>query len=222
MTIIIVEDTQKLREELSIYLEKNGFKTIQIIDFTNVKEQIINAKEKDLILLDINLPNLDGEYLLKDLRKEIDTPIIMVTSKNTEIDELLCIEYGADDFITKPFSPRILLARITRLLERNTKAQKEVTYKDMTINITKSQIERNNKKIELSKNELKILIYLLKNKGTIVTRDDIISYLWDNNEYVDDNTLTVNINRVRSKLEKLDLENVILTKRGQGYIILWI
>ena len=222
MTIIIVEDTQKLREELSIYLEKNGFKTIQIIDFTNVKEQIINAKEKDLILLDINLPNLDGEYLLKDLRKEIDTPIIMVTSKNTEIDELLCIEYGADDFITKPFSPRILLARITRLLERNTKAQKEITYKDMTINITKSQIERNNKKIELSKNELKILIYLLKNKGTIVTRDDIISYLWDNNEYVDDNTLTVNINRVRSKLEKLDLGNVILTKRGQGYIILWI
>lgn len=222
MTIIIVEDTQKLREELSIYLEKNGFKTIQIIDFTNVKEQIINAKEKDLILLDINLPNLDGEYLLKDLRKEIDTPIIIVTSKNTEIDELLCIEYGADDFITKPFSPRILLARITRLLERNTKVQKEITYKDMTINITKSQIERNNKKIELSKNELKILIYLLKNKGTIVTRDDIISYLWDNNEYVDDNTLTVNINRVRSKLEKLDLENVILTKRGQGYIILWI
>ena len=222
MTIIIVEDTQKLREELSIYLEKNGFKTIQIIDFTNVKEQIINAKEKDLILLDINLPNLDGEYLLKDLRKEIDTPIIIVTSKNTEIDELLCIEYGADDFITKPFSPRILLARITRLLERNTKAQKEITYKDMTINKTKSQIERNNKKIELSKNELKILIYLLKNKGTIVTRDDIISYLWDNNEYVDDNTLTVNINRVRSKLEKLNLNNVILTKRSQGYIILWI
>ena len=222
MTIIIVEDTQKLREELSIYLEKNGFKTILITDFTNVKEQIINTKEKDLILLDINLPNLDGEYLLKDLRKEIDTPIIIVTSKNTEIDELLCIEYGADDFITKPFSPRILLARITRLLERNTKVQKEITYKDMTINITKSQIERKNKKIELSKNELKILIYLLKNKGTIVTRDDIISYLWDNNEYVDDNTLTVNINRVRSKLEKLDLENVILTKRGQGYIILWI
>jgi len=222
MTIIIVEDTQKLREELSIYLEKNGFKTIQIIDFTNVKEQIINAKEKDLILLDINLPNLDGEYLLKDLRKEIDTPIIIVTSKNTEIDELLCIEYGADDFITKPFSPRILLARITRLLERNTKAQKEITYKDMTINITKSQIERNNIRIELSKNELKILIYLLKNKGTIVTRDDIISYLWDNNEYVDDNTLTVNINRVRSKLEKLNLNNVILTKRSQGYIILWI
>lgn len=222
MTIIIVEDTQKLREELSIYLEKNGFKTILITDFTNVKEQIINTKEKDLILLDINLPNLDGEYLLKELRKEIDTPIIMVTSKNTEIDELLCIEYGADDFITKPFSPRILLARITRLLERNTKVQKEITYKDMTINITKSQIERKNKKIELSKNELKILIYLLKNKGTIVTRDDIISYLWDNNEYVDDNTLTVNINRVRSKLEKLDLENVILTKRGQGYIILWI
>ena len=222
MTIIIIEDTQKLREELSIYLEKNGFKTKQITNFTNVKEQIINEKEKDLILLDINLPNLDGEYLLKDLRKEIDTPIIIVTSKNTEIDELLCIEYGADDFITKPFSPRILLARITRLLERNTKVQKEITYKDMTINITKSQIERNNKKIELSKNELKILIYLLKNKGTIVPRDDIISYLWDNNEYVDDNTLTVNINRVRSKLEKLDLENVILTKRGQGYIILWI
>lgn len=220
MTIIIVEDTQKLREELSIYLEKNGFKTNLITDFTNVKEQIINTKEKDLILLDINLPNLDGEYLLKDLRKEIDTPIIMVTSKNTEIDELLCIEYGADDFITKPFSPRILLARITRLLERNTKVPKEITYKDMTINITKSQIERNNKKIELSKNELKILIYLLKNKGTIVTRDGIISYLWDNNEYVDDNTLTVNINRVRSKLEKLDLENVILTKRGQGYIVL--
>lgn len=222
MTIIIVEDTQKLREELSIYLEKNGFKTKQITNFTNVKEQIINEKEKDLILLDINLPNLDGEYLLKDLRKEIDTPIIMVTSKNTEIDELLCIEYGADDFITKPFSPRILLARITRLLERNHKTPNQIKYKDMIINITTSRIETKNKKIDLSKNELKILIYLLNNQGTIVTRDDIISYLWDNNEYVDDNTLTVNINRVRTKLEKLNQKNVIITKRGQGYIILWI
>lgn len=221
MTIIIIEDTQKLREELSIYLEKNGFKTKQITNFTNVKEQIINEKEKDLILLDINLPNLDGEYLLKDLRKEIDTPIIMVTSKNTEIDELLCIEYGADDFITKPYSPRILLARITRLLERNHKTPNQIKYKDMIINITTSRIETKNKKIDLSKNELKILIYLLNNQGTIVTRDDIISYLWDNNEYVDDNTLTVNINRVRTKLEKLNQKNVIITKRGQGYIILW-
>ena len=222
MTIIIVEDTTKLREELSIYLEKNGYKIVPITDFTNITKQILDQKEKALILLDINLPNIDGEYILKDLRKKIDTPIIMVTSKNTEIDEILCINYGADDFITKPFSPRILLARITRLLERNNKTQKEITYKDAKISITKSTIEKENKKIDLSKNELKILTYLLNNKGTIVSRDDLISYLWDNNEYIDDNTLTVNINRVRTKLESINLKNTIITKRGQEYIILWI
>ena len=220
MSVVIVEDSKKMREELSIYLEKCGFDTVVIENFVDVKEQILKIENKDLILLDIGLPNIDGEYLLKDLRKEVDTPIIMLTSKNTDIDELLCINYGADDFITKPYNPRILLARITRLLERNSKIRKEILYKDMVISVSRSVARRGVKVVDLSKNELKILTYLLDNKGSIVTRDDIMSYLWDNNEYVDDNTLTVNINRVRTKLERLGLKDVILTRRGQGYIIL--
>lgn len=217
MKIIIVEDEKKLREELSSYLIKNGYETVLITDFSNVKEQVLNSYG-DLVILDINLPVLDGEYLLKEIRKDSDIPIIIVTSKNTEIDELLCINYGADDFITKPYSPQILLARIARLFARNNNDVK-LLYKDLIVDVAKSFIEKGGERVELSKNELKILVFLLKNKGVIVNRDDIMSYLWDNDEYVDDNTLTVNINRLRSKLDRLGFVDIIKTKRGQGYII---
>ncbi len=219
MTILIVEDEEKLREELKIFLESNGYQVETVKEFQNLDTNIFKIN-CDLILLDINLPFINGEYLLKEIRKKSNLPIIMITSKNTELDELLSISLGADDFITKPFNPQILLARINRLLTRNNNQSETIKYKNALIDVSKSLIETEYNKENLTRNELKILTYLLENKGTIVSRDDLINYLWDSDEYIDDNTLTVNINRLRTKLASLGLTDVIITKRSQGYIIL--
>ena len=219
MTILIVEDEEKLREELKIFLESNGYQVETVKEFQNLDTNIFKINY-DLILLDINLPFINGEYLLKEIRKKSNLPIIMITSKNTELDELLSISLGADDFITKPFNPQILLARINRLLTRNNNRSETIKYKNALIDVSKSLIETEHSKENLTRNELKILTYLLENKGTIVSRDDLINYLWDSDEYIDDNTLTVNINRLRTKLASLGLKDVIITKRSQGYIIL--
>lgn len=220
MNILIVEDEQKLRDELKKFLENNGYKVDTIIDFNDVYNYIINHNF-DLILMDINLPNINGEKLTKDIRKVVNTPIIIVTSRNTDIDELLSLNYGADDFITKPYNPQILLARIERILMRKENTSTLVKYKNLNVDVYKSIMFNDTKTIDLSGNEIKILTYLLKNQGKIVSRDDIMSYLWDNNDFVDDNTLTVNINRLRNKLDDMGYIDMIVTKRGQGYIILW-
>lgn len=218
MNILIVEDEEKLRKELKLFLENNGYKIELIENFNNTLEQIKNINV-DLILLDINLPETSGEYLLKELRKDISTPIIIVTSKNTEIDELISINNGADDFITKPYNSQILLARIERLLKRTNNVE-NLKYKDLILDISKSCIIKDKEIIDLSKNEFKIFYYLLKNKSKIITRDELMDYLWENNEFIDDNTLTVNINRLRVKIQDIGYNDVIITKRGQGYIIL--
>lgn len=218
--ILIVEDEKKLREELKTFLINNGYEVEIIENFEDTLEEMkkINC---DLILLDINLPGTNGQYLCKEYRKDISTPIVIITSKNTEMDELISINYGADDFITKPFNLQILLARIERILQRiNNIDTNIIKYKNLTLDIAKSVITTEKSNIELSKNELKIFQFLLKNKGKINSRDDLMDYLWNSKMYVDDNTLTVNINRLRNKLLDLGLENVIETRRGQGYIIL--
>ncbi|MFR6311537.1 response regulator transcription factor [Anaerofustis stercorihominis] len=217
--ILVVEDDNKLRGELTLYLKNNGYEVSEILDFKHSVD-IILAGNADLILLDITLPGIDGEYICKEVRKSSDIPIIMLTSRNNEMDELLSINYGADDYVTKPYNPRILIARIEALLKRANKNFSDVIfYNGLKLNISKSTFSYNDKEIDLSKNELKILHFLLKNKSRIVSRDELMDYLWDNNEFVDDNTLTVNINRLRKKLESVELKNFIETKRGQGYII---
>lgn len=217
--ILIVEDEMKIREELKIFLENNGYFVEIISDFSDVINYINNIKS-DLMLLDINLPNINGQFICKEIRKDNNTPIIMITSKNTELDELISLNYGADDYITKPFNLQILLARIERILNRNREHSTVIEYKDFALDISKSAILKNDNIIDLSKNEFKILHYLLINKGKIVSRDNLIDYLWDNNEFVDDNTLTVNISRIKNKLSSIGDEDVIVTKRGQGYIVL--
>lgn len=217
--ILIIEDEVKLRLELKTFLNNNGYEVSMIENFDNTIARIIKT-DADLVLLDINLPNISGEYILKEVRKFSNIPIIIVTSRNTEIDELLSINYGADDFITKPYNKEILLARINRILNRNTQDESKIKYKDIILDIFKSIIIKDDVSIDLAKNELKIFHYLLKNKGKIISRDELMDYLWNNNEFIDDNTLTVNINRLRSKLENIGLNDVIITKRGQGYIIL--
>ncbi|WP_290773573.1 response regulator transcription factor [Anaerofustis sp.] len=217
--ILIIEDDRKLRNELTLYLNNNGYAVNEILDFKNSVDLIVKSGA-DVVLLDINLPGIDGEYICKEVRKKSDIPIIMLTSRTSEMDELICINYGADDYITKPYNPRILIARIEALLKRvNKDFSQSISYMDLTVNISKSTFTYNDREIDLSKNELKILHFLIKNKSRIVSRDELMDYLWDNNEFVDDNTLTVNINRLRKKLEIAGVNKFIETKRGQGYII---
>lgn len=172
-------------------------------------------------MLDINLPETDGEYICKEIRKKSNMGIIIITSRDNEIDELLSINYGADHYITKPFNIQILLAKISSLLRRtnNNEINDKIDAKDFILNISNSTIEKENKIIELTKNEYKILKYLIENRGKIVSRDSIMEELWESESFIDDNTLSVNITRLRNKLEELNLKELIETRRGQGYIL---
>ncbi len=218
--ILIVEDDEKLRSELEIFLKNNGYFVSTLNKFDNCIEDILQ-NGSDLILLDINLPFFDGEYICKEVRKKSDIPIIMVTSRDNEMDELLSINYGADDYITKPFNTHILLARISSILKRinNKNDSNKIISEYFTLNISESKLEKDGKEIDLTKNERKILQCLLNNRNKIVSREEMMDFLWSTDEFVDDNTLTVNITRVRNKLEEFGLKELLETKRGQGYIL---
>ncbi len=217
--ILIVEDDIELREELSIFLTKNGYESYCLEDFQDPLSKM-EQRKPDLILLDINLPNCNGEFLLKEMRKQSNVPVIMLTSRNTEVDEVLSMTYGADDYITKPYNPTLLLLRIEAVLKRYHHVSHILTYQDVTINVEKGTVLREKQELILSKNEMRILVYLVNHQGAIVTRDELMNHLWDNMEFVDDNTLTVNINRLRGKLSEIGLYHVIETRRGLGYILL--
>lgn len=219
--ILIVEDDEKLRNELEIFLNKNGYQASSLKKFDNTINEILES-DSDLVLLDINLPFADGEYICKEIRKVSQIPIIMVTSRDNEIDELLSMNYGADHYVTKPFNIQILLAKISSILRRANIVetnQNKIDCKQFILNLSKSTIEKDGKILELTKNELKILHFLVEKRGQIVSREEIMSYLWDSESFIDDNTLTVNMTRLRNKLEELDLKELIETKRGQGYIL---
>lgn len=219
--IYIVEDDNKIKDEIGIFLSNNGYEVQKIEVFENVIDNILNSNS-DLLLLDINLPGYDGYYLCRELRKKSDIPIIILTSRNSEIDELMSMNIGADDFITKPFNTQILLARIEAIFKRMNKINNSVivSCNGLRLDVSKSIAMNEEESIELTKNELKILHYLFKNKGVIVSREKIMTYLWESEMFVDDNTLTVNINRLRKKLEDIGKKDIIETRRGQGYIIL--
>lgn len=220
--ILIVEDDEKLRDELEIFLNKNGYEAQSLKAFDNSINDILNINP-DLVLLDINLPFTDGEFICKEIRKQSNMPIIIVTSRDSEIDELVSINYGADHYITKPFNIQILLAKIGSVLRRSNmtgEIAEKIDAKDFILNTSKSTIEKDGKVIELTKNEYKILKYLVQNREVIVSREDIMECLWESESFIDDNTLTVNITRLRNKLEELNLKELLQTKRGQGYILL--
>lgn len=219
MKILIIEDEIELREELKVLLDENGYEGIIVESFENIKQDTLSVNA-DLILLDIKIPYTNGQQLLKEIRKESDVPIIMVTSKNTEMDEVLSMSYGADDYITKPYNPVLLLLRIEAILKRVNKSNNNLSYNNVKVNLLKSTLEYEDKELLLSKNEMSIFYFMLMNKGKIVSRDAIMNYLWGNDRFIDDNTLTVNINRLRKKLETIDLKGVIETRREQGYILI--
>lgn len=217
--ILIVEDEEIIRKELETLLKNSGYNALSLNSFSNAKEDIINIKA-DLILLDINLPNINGEMLLKEIRKEINTPVIMVTSRNDEVDEVLSISYGADDYIIKPYNPTVLLLRIQNIFKRMENNRDDLFYDDIIVNPQKGTLDKNGKTLELTKNEMIIFTYLLRSRGKIVSRDNLMTDLWNNNEFINDNALTVNISRLRSKLQEFGLEGKIETRKGQGYKLL--
>ena len=219
--ILIVEDDETLRGELSNLLSSSGYEVLVLTDFKNSKEEIIKLNP-DLILLDINIPYLNGETLLKSLRDDkINTPVIMLTSSNKTIDEVLSISYGADDYITKPYNPTILLLRINNIFKRMKKSFDYLEYDDLKIYPNKGIIVKDGEEFYLTKNEMLIFTYLLNNRGSIVNRDDLMSYLWNSDLYINDNALTVNISRLRAKLYDMGYNDVIVTRKGEGYLLKW-
>lgn len=216
--IMIIEDETALRDELSVLLKNAGYEPVAVTDYSNVSEQMKSANS-DLILLDINLPNVNGETLLQDFRKSNDTPVIMLTSRTTEIDEVLSMSYGADDYITKPYNPTILLLRISAVLKRSAKVGAVQIYHDVEVSTVKGSLTRNGSEQILTKNEMIIFQQLLDRQGEIVTRDELMTALWDNDEFVNDNALSVNVSRLRGKLAELGLPEAIETRKKQGYVL---
>lgn len=229
--ILIIEDDKSIRDGLiSLLLSSNYLPLTLEMDQITVDK--IKESKPDLILLDINLPNINGRDFVREIRKSFNTPIIMVTSQNTEMDEALSISYGADDFITKPYNPTILLLRIAAILRRTNSISDTMNYRNLQVDFKKgiiSKINPNSKNIptdcfkkqtiELTKNELLIFRTLLFNQERIVSRNELMTELWDNCEYINDNALTVNISRLRDKLEKLGEKDTIETRKGLGYIL---
>lgn len=218
--ILIIEDDKVIREELQYVLQCNGFKVELVVDFEHVEEQVRQINPH-MILLDINLPNVDGYQLCMNIRKFSDTPIIFVTSRDSEMDELKSLTLGGDDYITKPYNISVLLMRINKILGRVYKENESVSllHKGVELNTESSQLYFQGESVTLTRNELYIMRYLFRNAGKISMRTDIIDYLWDNEVFIDDNALSVNITRIRQKLSQLGLENFIETKHRQGYYI---
>ena len=218
--ILIIEDDFTIQTQLKNLLTGNGYQAEAVTDFSNVIEYV-KTFQPHLVLLDIKLPGNDGFSICSQIRTFSHMPIIFVTSSNTDMDELNSIMLGGDAFITKPYNPSILLAKISSLLNKTyLSGQQEIlTWKGVALHLEGSFLEYEGKRAELTKNELKILYFLFKHAGKICSRNDIIDFLWDNQLYVDDNTLSVNITRIRDKLSSVGLSDFIKTKHRQGYTL---
>ena len=218
MKIFVVEDETEICKELSVLLQKYGYAYESSTDFAHITDHILKA-EADLVLLDINLPYQDGYTICHEIRKQSDIPIIVLTSRNTDFDELMSLNIGADDFISKPYNAQVLIARIQKILKRTYEAQVNsvLIHKGLTINLLKAAASYGDKEVDLTKNELGILRLLIVNKGNVIPRDAIIDELWQSDEFIDENTLNVNIVRLRKKLSEIGAPDYLETKRGLGY-----
>ncbi len=221
--IFVVEDDAAIRNEVIEVLERQGFEVSYCLTFDNVVEDIMLARP-DLVRLDLTLPGTDGQLICRELRQASDIPVIVLTSRVTEVDEVMSMTMGADDFIPKPYSARVLVARVQALLRRTqgaADAGRILEHNGLTLDLSRSIVSAAEKgsSIELTKNEMRILALLMSHAGTIVSREAIMRDLWDSDAFVDDNTLTVNINRLRATLEKIGVTGYLSTHRGRGYSV---
>lgn len=221
--IFVVEDDAPIRNEVIEVLERQEFEVSYCLTFDHVVEDIL-AAQPNLVLLDLTLPGTDGQLICRELRQQSDIPVIVLTSRVTEVDEIMSMTMGADDFVSKPYSARVLVARIQALLRRaqpSQDASRTLEHKGLAIDLSRScaTSRETGKSVELTKNEMRILSLLMSHAGTIVSREAIMRDLWDSDAFVDDNTLTVNINRLRSTLEKIGVTGYLATHRGRGYSV---
>lgn len=222
--ILIIEDEEFLRTELKMLLSNAGYLVECIVDFNNIVDQI-KSLLPDLILLDINLPGEDGYHICASIRSFTQTPIIFITGRNTPMDELQALTLGGNDYITKPYNIPILLARINLLIKSNSRNSNStsndknnyINYNGIQLRPIAGTLIFDGQEIELTKTEIKIIYYLFTHAGEIVSRLELVEYLWDNEIHIDDNTLSVNIMRIRDKLSSLGVPDLIQTKRGMGY-----
>lgn len=219
MRILVIEDDLKLRKYIKEYLEAYDYEVILIEDFHNVLETV-DRKSPDLILLDINLPVFDGFYFLKLIKRKYKIPVMIVSARSDESEQIRGIELGADDYITKPFSVGVLLAKINALFRRIEEYKENVEEKNGDLYLIDESMKLNYKNdlIELSKNEYRILKLFINNPNKVIKREELLEALWDDVSFVDDNTLTVNVTRVKKKLEGIGIKDSITTKRGLGYV----
>lgn len=220
--IMIVEDEAVIRQLIGEELTKWRFDVYQTTDFNQVFDEFEQIAPQ-LVLLDINLPVYDGYYWCQKIREVSKVPIIFISSRNTNMDMIMAMNMGADDFVTKPFQIDVLIAKINALLRRSynyTELSSEMmSHNGITLNVDNGSMEINGEIIDLSKNEYRLLFILMKHNGKILSREKLLRALWDDERFVDDNTLTVNINRLRRKIEQAGIQGYIETKVGQGYIV---
>ena len=218
--IYVVEDDASIRVELLQVLERIGYETRWCERFDTVVDEVL-AASPDLVLLDLTLPDTDGQFICRELRAVSSVPIMVLTSRVTEIDEVMSMNMGADDFVPKPYSARVLVARIEALLRRvaGSSETQLLRHNGVEIDPARSLAYANGRQVELTKNEMRILTLLVSKAGTIVSRETLMRDLWDSDAFVDDNTLTVNINRLRGTLEKIGVKGYLTTHRGRGYSV---
>lgn len=217
--IMIVEDDSAIREELVLLLENEGYQVLTVTNFDTITDQAVQ-EQPDLILLDIGLPRQDGFSLCAALRKTVPAPIIFVTSRDSGLDEVRALSLSGDDYITKPYNVPVLLARIRAVLRRSKDTSEHADTMEaagVRLSLTKGTLASAKKSVELTRNELQIMACLMEHSGQIVSRASLLDALWDNQIYIDDNTLSVNMTRLRGKLAELDLQDLIKTRRGMGY-----
>lgn len=221
--ILVIEDEELMRSSLLELLNSSGYEGAALTqdELQSLSSTIdrISDLAPDLVLLDITLPQVNGELILKALRAQSNLPVIMITSLSTEKDEILSMSYGADDYITKPYSPQVLLLRIAAVLKHSENTKSRLQFKNLVIDLARGVISSPEKRLSLTKNEMIIIGHLLKHQGKIVTRDALMTDLWNNHEYINDNALTVSVSRLRSKLTTLGFPNAIETRKGLGYVL---
>lgn len=220
-SLFIVEDDVALREGLMHLLELQGYKVLTSTAYDRISDEIV-AANPDCVILDLKLPGHDGHAVCRDVRRVSDIPIIMLTSSDREFDEVMSMNLGADDYVTKPYNPAILLARIQSVLRRTARFEPRVrlSHKGVVLDVAKSCVEYEGRTVELTRNELRILHLLIENHGIIVARQELMMELWQSDAFIDDNTLTVNINRLRKSLAGIGVpDDFLITRRGQGYLV---
>ena len=216
--IFIIEDDPSLRDECARLLELSGYEAQGCTDFSRAADEAV-AADPACVLLDLKLPGADGLAICRALRSRSDVPIVILTSSDSEFDEVMGINLGADDYVTKPYAPAVLLARVAAAIRRaHPDADALSEWQGLTLDSTRSQVSYDGATRELSRNELRILAALMRARGAIVSRSDLVFELWQSDEFVDDNTLTVNINRLRKSLASIGVpKDILKTHRGQGY-----